>query len=78
MAFGFANEWEVIAGLRALLGLFESAFFPSCVFLISTWYVRHEVAVRISCFYLFGDVISGFGGVIAYGVSLLPPPLMPG
>lgn len=73
MCFGFSNSWGVLAGLRALLGLFESAFFPTCVFLISTWYVRHEVAVRISCFYLLGDVISGFGGVFAYAVSFLSP-----
>ncbi|KAH7163734.1 major facilitator superfamily domain-containing protein [Fusarium sp. MPI-SDFR-AT-0072] len=58
-----------LAGLRILLGLLEAGFFPSSVFLISTWYVRHEVAIRIAFFYLFGNVLGGFGGVLAYGLQ---------
>lgn len=71
LAFGFTHRWYQIAILRALLGLFEAGFFPSCVFLISSWYVRHEVAIRLAAFYLFGSIFSGLGGIIAYGVSSL-------
>jgi len=78
LAFGFVQNWYDMAVLRVLLGLFEAGFFPSCVFLISTWYVRHEVAVRIAFFYLFGNVFGGFGGVLAYGVCILPPFLSTG
>jgi MFS family permease len=74
LAFGFAHRWQDLAGLRILLGLLEAGFFPSSVFFISTWYVRHEVAIRIAFFYLFGNVFGGFGGVLAYGVSILNPP----
>ncbi|KAJ0139148.1 putative WD repeat-containing protein C12G12.01c [Fusarium oxysporum f. sp. albedinis] len=69
LAFGFAHRWQDLAGLRILLGLLEAGFFPSSVFLISTWYVRHEVAIRIAFFYLFGNVFGGFGGVLAYGLQ---------
>ncbi|KAM0543265.1 hypothetical protein ACHAPJ_012411 [Fusarium lateritium] len=69
LAFGFTHRWQELAGLRVLLGLLEAGFFPSSVFLISTWYVRHEVAVRIAFFYLFGNVFGGFGGVLAYGLQ---------
>ncbi|CZR47387.1 uncharacterized protein FPRO_08761 [Fusarium proliferatum ET1] len=69
LAFGFAHHWQDLAGLRILLGLLEAGFFPSSVFLISTWYVRHEVAIRIAFFYLFGNVFGGFGGVLAYGLQ---------
>ncbi|KAM0426025.1 hypothetical protein ACHAPT_008656 [Fusarium lateritium] len=69
MLFGFMNRWQDLAGLRVLLGLLEAGFFPSCVFLISTWYIRHEVAIRISFFFLVGNVVGGFGGVLAYGLQ---------
>ena len=35
--------------------------------------MKHEVLIGTLCFYLLGDMISGFGGVIGYGVSLLFP-----
>ncbi|ENH72348.1 hypothetical protein FOC1_g10000659 [Fusarium oxysporum f. sp. cubense race 1] len=55
--------------LSGICVAWEAGFFPSSVFLISTWYVRHEVAIRIAFFYLFGNVFGGFGGVLAYGLQ---------
>lgn len=46
----FCTTWQGLAVCRVLLGLFESGFFPSCVFLITTWYKRGEVAKRLSVF----------------------------
>ena len=46
----FCTNWVGLAVCRVLLGLFESGFFPSCVFLITTWYKRGEVAKRLSIF----------------------------
>jgi MFS family permease len=37
---GFVTSWRQLAGLRVLLGFFEAGFFPVCVYLLSTWYVR--------------------------------------
>ena len=66
---GFAQNWQTMVGLRMLLGIFESCFFPSAIFLVSMWYVRREVAKRNAFFYLVGNSVGGFGGVLAYGLQ---------
>ncbi|KAF9894595.1 hypothetical protein FE257_006483 [Aspergillus nanangensis] len=68
-ALGLVSDWRALVGLRCVLGLLEAGFFPSCVFLIGTWYVRHETAKRLALFYLVGSALSGFGGILAYGLQ---------
>lgn len=31
---GFAQGWQVLAGLRALLGMLEAGFYPGCLYFI--------------------------------------------
>lgn len=40
IGMGFVKNFPQLAALRAVLGLFEAGFFPSCVYLLSTWYTR--------------------------------------
>lgn len=40
IGMGFSKTWEQMAALRVVLGVFEAGFFPSCVYLLSTWYTR--------------------------------------
>lgn len=40
LGMGFVKNWQALAGLRVLLGVLEAGFFPSCVYLLSTWYTR--------------------------------------
>ncbi|GAC77175.1 permease of the major facilitator superfamily [Moesziomyces antarcticus T-34] len=68
---GFVHSWQMLTLTRALIGAFEAGFFPACVWLISTWYVRRESQVRMSAFYLISVGISGFSNIIAYGMSLI-------
>ncbi|CAD6923840.1 unnamed protein product [Tilletia controversa] len=44
---------------------------PGAAFLLSCWYLRSEVQVRLTYFYLIAAVASGFSSIIAYGLSLL-------
>lgn len=37
IGMGFADNYGVMAALRVLLGVLEAGFFPSCVYLLSTW-----------------------------------------
>lgn len=60
--------------LRLLLGAFEAGFFPSCLYLISTWYSRYEIHRRYSGFYLIGVLANGFAGVLAYGLMQMVGP----
>lgn len=40
IGFGFAKQWDVLVGLRLVLGIMEAGFFPGCVYLLSTVSVR--------------------------------------
>lgn len=40
IGMGFVKNYKQLTGLRALLGFLEAGFFPSCVYLLSTWYTR--------------------------------------
>lgn len=68
IGMGFVKSWSVMAGLRVILGMLEAGFFPSCVYLLSTWYTRYEVHKRYSVFYMLGAVASAFSGILAYGI----------
>ncbi|KAK1922834.1 major facilitator superfamily domain-containing protein [Papiliotrema laurentii] len=70
---GFTKHWWQFAICRVLLGVFESGFFPGCVYLLSCWYPRYQTAGRMAVFYLTSMVISGFSNIIGYGMSLLAP-----
>ncbi|TWU77642.1 hypothetical protein ED733_008056 [Metarhizium rileyi] len=71
IGMGFVKNFPQLAALRAVLGLFEAGFFPSCVYLLSTWYTRYEVGKRYSVFYVVGCVASAFSGILAYGLMQL-------
>ncbi|KAI0154621.1 MFS general substrate transporter [Xylariaceae sp. FL1272] len=71
IGFGFVKNWESLAGLRLVLGVFEAGFFPSAVYLLSTWYTRYEVGKRYSFFYIIGCVASAFSGILAFGLMQL-------
>ncbi|KAF8891797.1 major facilitator superfamily domain-containing protein [Infundibulicybe gibba] len=68
---GFVPTWGYLALCRILLGVFEAAFFPALIFIISTWYRRHEVQKRLAIFYLISITIGGFSPILAYLFSLL-------
>ncbi|KAK7472458.1 hypothetical protein VKT23_000573 [Stygiomarasmius scandens] len=71
LAMAFVPTWGYLTLCRILLGAFEAAFFPALVFIISTWYRRHEVQKRLAAFYLLSVTISGFSSILAYALSLL-------
>lgn len=68
IGFGFSPSYEVLLGLRLILGAFEAGYFPGCVYLLSTWYTRYEVGRRYSVFYLLGCVASACSGILAFGL----------
>jgi MFS family permease len=53
---------------RFVLGFVEAAYFPGCLFFLSSWYTRKELALRTAILYS-GSLISGaFSGLIAAGI----------
>ena len=68
IGFGFAQSWTTLVALRLILGILEAGYFPGCVYLLSTWYTRYQVAKRYSVFYLIGSLASALSGILAYGL----------
>ncbi|KAF2713991.1 MFS general substrate transporter [Pleomassaria siparia CBS 279.74] len=68
IGMGFAPNYEALAALRVILGILEAGFFPSCVYLLSTWYTRYEIGKRYAVFYLLGSLASACAGILAYGL----------
>ena len=68
IGMGFVQSWQALAGLRVILGIFEAGFFPGCVYLLSTWYVRYDMGKRYGVFYLLGCCASAFAGILAFGL----------
>ncbi|KAK2734477.1 hypothetical protein FQN55_002647 [Onygenales sp. PD_40] len=68
IGFGFAQNWTTMVALRLILGILEAGYFPGCVYLLSTWYTRFEVARRYSVFYLIGSLASALSGILAFGL----------
>jgi MFS family permease len=58
IGMGFSDSFETLAALRVVLGILEAGFFPSCVYLLSTWYTRFDIGKRYSVFYILGSLAS--------------------
>jgi MFS family permease len=71
IGMGFAHTFEALAALRVVLGVLEAGFFPSCVYLLSTWYSRYDIGKRYSVFYILGSLASACAGILAYGLMQL-------
>jgi MFS family permease len=42
------QTYEALLGVRVLLGVSEAVFFPGAIYLLSAWYSKHELGVRIA------------------------------
>ncbi|KAF2111845.1 phthalate transporter [Lophiotrema nucula] len=66
IAFGFAKSWTTLVGLRLVLGILEAGFFGGGVYLLQTWFTRHELSKRFTTYYFIGSVVSAFSGILSY------------
>lgn len=64
-----AQSYEGLIAIRFFLGFVEAAYFPGCLFYLSTWYTRKELGFRTALLYS-GSLISGaFSGLISAGIT---------
>ncbi|POS71823.1 phthalate transporter [Diaporthe helianthi] len=68
MCMAAAHSWQVIAGLRFVLGILEASFAPGVLFLLSAWYKKGELGRRYSVYYTAVALSGMFGGLIAGGL----------
>ncbi|PGH15941.1 hypothetical protein AJ79_02108 [Helicocarpus griseus UAMH5409] len=71
IGLGFSKNWTTMVALRVILGILEAGYFPGCVYVLSTWYAKFEMARRYSVFYLIGSLGSALSGILAYGLMQL-------
>ncbi|OLN92772.1 High-affinity nicotinic acid transporter 2 [Colletotrichum chlorophyti] len=71
IGMGFLTDWGQMVALRVILGALDAGFYPSCVYLLSTWYTRYEVGTRYSVFYIIVCFASAFAGILAFGLTQL-------
>lgn len=65
IGFGLVHDWTATMGLRTILGVLEAGFFPSCAYLLSTWYTRYDLQKHSAVFYLIGSMAFAFAGILA-------------
>ncbi|KAF2106146.1 major facilitator superfamily domain-containing protein [Lophiotrema nucula] len=58
-----------LLGMRFLLGVMEAGFSPAILFIISTWYRRHEQSKRFMIFLSAGILSGAFGGIVAGAIT---------
>lgn len=49
IGMGFVQEWDTLAGLRVILGLFEAGFFPGCELSLLIPEIMAKFCANISC-----------------------------
>jgi MFS family permease len=64
-----AQSYVGLIAIRFFLGFVEAAYFPGCLFFLSSWYTRRELGFRTALLYS-GSLLSGaFSGLISAGIT---------
>ncbi|OJD40717.1 fad-binding domain-containing protein [Diplodia corticola] len=69
MCQGFTKNFAGLAVTRTILGLVEAPFLPGVFVLMSCWYKRSELPVRIAILYGGNMLATAFSGLIAAGIT---------
>ncbi|KAF2853798.1 pantothenate transporter liz1 [Plenodomus tracheiphilus IPT5] len=64
-----AHSWAAMMALRFLMGVFEIAYGPGVPFLLSFFYLRHELGLRAGLFLSAAPLANTFAGALAYGIT---------
>jgi MFS transporter, ACS family, pantothenate transporter len=63
-----ANSASTVYGLRFLIGLAESSFYPGMQYVIGSWYRRDELAKRSCIFHTASAIGTMFSGYLMAAV----------
>ena len=63
------HSWAGMMACRFFLGISEAGFGPGIPYLLSFFYLRHEVGVRIAVFLSAAPLATTFSGALAYGIT---------
>lgn len=63
-----ATNFAGLLVCRFLLGFVEAPYFPGCLFYLSMWYTRKELALRTALLYSGSTIAGAFSGLIGAGI----------
>ncbi|KAI1480366.1 MFS general substrate transporter [Daldinia eschscholtzii] len=63
------HNWSGEMALRFFLGAFEACYGPGIIYLLSFFYLRHEIGFRCGIFASAAPLASTFAGALAYGIT---------
>lgn len=66
---GLTRSFAGLVVCRVLLGFFEAGFFPGSIYLISMYYKRHELQLRVNAFFSASILAGAFSGLLAYAIA---------
>ncbi|KAH8896662.1 MFS general substrate transporter [Thozetella sp. PMI_491] len=69
----FVKSFEGIMTARAFLGVFEGGAMPGMAFFLSCFYKRQELLFRVGIYVSAASIAGAFGGLLAAGLSQIPP-----
>ncbi|KAF2720095.1 putative MFS transporter [Polychaeton citri CBS 116435] len=64
-----ATNWSGMMALRFLLGIAEAGYGCGVAYLLSFFYLRHELGLRCGLFFAAAPLASCFAGALAYGIT---------
>jgi MFS family permease len=65
---GAVQDYGGLLACRFILGFVEAAYFPGCLFFLSSWYTRKELGFRTAISYSGSLISRAFSGLIAAGI----------
>jgi MFS family permease len=66
---GIVKDFRGLMACRVMLGLCEAGFFPGAVFIVSSWYPRHELQQRLALFYTASAFSGALSGLLAFAIA---------
>ncbi|KAK0388805.1 hypothetical protein NLU13_5048 [Sarocladium strictum] len=62
------KDYSGLVAVRFCLGIVEAPLFPGAIYVMSCWYTRKEIGLRVAVFYLANILAQGTSGLIAAAV----------
>lgn len=63
------HSYKTLAVVRAILGVVEAGFSPGVLFLLSSWYKKHEMGRRFAVYYTASAASGALGGILAGAIT---------
>ncbi|KAJ4303454.1 hypothetical protein N0V90_002349 [Kalmusia sp. IMI 367209] len=63
------HTWEAEMALRFFMGMTEAGYGPGIPYLLSFFYLRHELGLRAGLFLSAAPLANTFAGALAYGIT---------